>query len=153
MEGRRIFGSQEPKIEIDWVSTEDLWESLDQVFTKQRNITFDRYTFLTRKQLKGEPVENFYGCLQELSLNCDLRSHEENIIRDVFIANMQYGEIQAELQKEARTAKKALEVAMNVEMGIQNQLKTSGTAIHQATNEITTTSINYIQGSWNRSRP
>ena len=69
MEARRIFGSQEPNIQIDRVTTKDLWESLDRVFTKQRNVTFDRYTFLTRKQLKGEPVEKFYGCLWELSLN------------------------------------------------------------------------------------
>ena len=97
MEGRRIFDSQESNIKIDRVSTKDLWESLDQVFTKQRNITFDCYTFITRKQLKGEPVEKFYGCLRELSLNCDLGSYEEFIIRDVFIAKMQGGEIQREL--------------------------------------------------------
>ena len=59
MEGRRIFGSREPNIQIDRVTTKDLWESLDQAFTKQPNITFDRYTFLTRKQLKGEPVGKF----------------------------------------------------------------------------------------------
>ena len=87
MEGRRIFGSQEPTIQIVRETTKDLWESLEQVFTKQRKIIFDRYTFLTRKQLKGEPVEKFYGCLRELSLNCDLGSHEESIIRDVFIAS------------------------------------------------------------------
>ena len=97
MEGCRIFSSQEPTIQIDMISKKDLWESLDQVFTKQRKITFDRYTFLTQKQLKGEPVEKFYGCLRELSLNCDLSSHEESIIRDVFIANTQDGEIQREL--------------------------------------------------------
>ena len=77
MEGRRIFGSQEPNIQINRLSKKDLSESLDQVFTKQRNITFDRYTFLTRKQLKGEPVEKHYACLRELSLNCNLGSHEE----------------------------------------------------------------------------
>ena len=49
--------------------------------------------------MKGEPVEKFYGCLRELSLNCDLGSHKESIIRDVFIANMQDGEIQRELLK------------------------------------------------------
>ena len=27
MEGRRIFGSQEPIIQIDQISTKDLWES------------------------------------------------------------------------------------------------------------------------------
>ena len=108
MEGRRIFGSQELNIQIDRVTIKDLWESLDRVSTKQRNITFDWYTFLTRKQLKGEPVEKFNGCLRELSLNCDLGSYEESIIRGVFIANMQDGEIQRELLKKTRTAKKAL---------------------------------------------
>ena len=153
MEGRRIFGSQEPNIQIDRVTSKDLWESLDKVFTKQRNITFDWYTFLTRKQLKGEPVEKFYGCLRELSLNCDSGSHEESIIRDVFIANMQDGEIQRELLKETRTAKKALEIAMNIEMGIKNQLKMSGTSAQTATNEIISASVNNLKGSWNRSRP
>ena len=99
MEGRRIFGSQEPNIQIDRVTTKDLWESLDQVFTKQRNITFDSYTFLSRKQLKRGPVEKFYRCLRELFLNCDLGSHDESIIRDDSIANMQDGEIQRELLK------------------------------------------------------
>ena len=152
IEGSRIFGSQEPNIQIDRVTTKILWDCLDGVFTKQRNITFDRYTFLTRKQMKGEPVEKFYGCLRELSLNCDLGSHEESIIRDVFFANMQDGEIQRELLKETRTAKKALEVAMNIEMGIQNQLKISGTSLHNTTNEILSQSINSVQGSWNRTR-
>ena len=153
MEGRRIFCSQEPNIQIDRVTTNDFWESPDKVLTKQQNITFDRYTFLTRKQLKGEHVEKFYGCLRELSLNCDLGSHEESIIRDVFIANMQDGEIKRELLKETRTAKKALEIAMNIEMGIQNQLTKSGTSGQTATNEIMSASVNNVQGSWNRSRP
>ena len=88
-EGRGIFGSQEPTIQIDQISTKDLWDSFINFFTRQRNITFDLYTFLTQTQLKGKPVEKFYGCLRELSLNCDLSGHEESIIRDVFIANMQ----------------------------------------------------------------
>ena len=41
---------------------------------------------------------------------------------------------------------------MNIEMGIQNQLEIPGTTMHSTTNEITTTSVNNIQGSWNRSR-
>ena len=66
---------------------------------------------------------------------------------------MQDGEIQWELLKETRTAKKALEVAMNIEMGVQNQLKKSGTSARTTTNEITSASVNNVQGSWNRSRP
>ena len=86
-------------------------------------------------------------------MNCVLGSHEESIIRDVFIANTQDGEIQRELLKETRTAKKALEIAMNIEIGIQNQLKIFGTSAQTTTNEITSTTVNNVHGSWNRSRP
>ena len=96
---RRIFGSQEPIIEIDQISTKDLRESLDKIFTKQRNIIFDPYTFLNRKQLNGESVEKFYGCLRKLSLNCELGSHEESIIRDVFITRWRNSESATERNK------------------------------------------------------
>ena len=66
---------------------------------------------------------------------------------------MQDGKIQRELLKETRTAKKALEIAMNIEMRIQNQLKISGTSAPTSTNQITSASVNNVQGSWNRSRP
>ena len=65
---------------------------------------------------------------------------------------MQDGEIQREMLKETRTAKKALEIAMNIEMGIQNQLKISGSPASTTTNEITIQTITNVQGSWNRSR-
>ena len=71
IEGRRNFGSQESTIQIDQISTKDLWESLDNVFTKMRIITFDRCTCLTRRQLKREPVTTFYGCPREFSMNCE----------------------------------------------------------------------------------
>ena len=98
-------------------------------------------------------MEKFYGCLRELSLNCDLGSHEESIIRDVFIANMQDGEIQRELLKETRIAKKAFQIAINIEGGVQNQLKISGYSAQKLTNEITSTTVNNVQGFWKRSRP
>ena len=61
LEGRRIFGSPEPNIQIDQVTTKVLWESLDRVLTKQRNITFDRYTFHTRKQMKWKSFTVAFG--------------------------------------------------------------------------------------------
>ena len=43
---------------------------------------------------------------------------------------MQDREIQRELLKETRTPKKALELAINVEMSNQNKLKFSGTSAY-----------------------
>ena len=60
---------------------------------------------------------------------------------------MQNGEIQRGLPKETRTAKKALEMAINTEMSIQNQLKISGTAAYTASNQAANTSINSVQNS------
>ena len=66
---------------------------------------------------------------------------------------MQDGEIQRELLKETRTAKKAREIAMNIEMGIQNQLKISGTSAQTTTNKITSTDsgIDHVQRLTNSS--
>ena len=61
--------------------------------------------------------------MRELFLNCDLVSHEESLIRDDFFANMQDGEIQRELLTETRFPKKALELVINVKIGIQNHSK------------------------------
>ena len=97
-------------------------------------------------------MEKFYGCVRELSLNCDLGSHKESILRDVFTANMQDGEIQRELLKETKMAKKSLKLAINFEMGIQNQLKILGTDAYTVLNQVANTYINCIQNSWNRSK-
>ena len=68
------------------------------------------------------------------------------------MANMQAGEKQIELLKETRTAKKALELAINIEVGIQNQFKISGKGAYTVSNQIANPSINSIQNSWNRTK-
>ena len=105
-EGGQFFCAQEPTVQIDQMSTKDLWDTLNNVFRNHRSIIFDRYTVFTQKQLKEEPVEKLYGCFCEFSLNCDLGSHEEFIIRDAFIANMQDREIPQELLKKQGYPKK-----------------------------------------------
>ena len=68
-EGRRVFNSKNSAFNLDEISTKNLWDILDKTFIQFRNITFDRYLFLTRKQQKVEPIEKFYGHLKELSEN------------------------------------------------------------------------------------
>ena len=94
-------------------------------------------------------MEKFYGCLYEFFRNCNLGSHEESIIRDVFIDNMQDGENQRQLLKGTRTPNKALELAINIEMGIHNQLKISGTSANTLSNQLAIPSNNSVQKSWN----
>ena len=52
------------------MTTTEFWNSTENIFTKQRKITFDRYIFLNHKRFTGEPIETFWGFLRKLSLTC-----------------------------------------------------------------------------------
>ena len=138
-EGRKIFNSKNSTVNLDEISTKNLWDVLNTTFIRIHNITFHRYLFLTRKQQKGEPIEKFYGHLKELSENCDSGDKGDTIIRDVFIANMQNEDIQKELLKETVEPDKALAIAINIEMGTLNQLERNANK-----NELNST-VNQVQ--------
>ena len=68
-------------------------------------------------------MESFYGRLIELAENCNLGSEETTLICDAFILNMIDHETQKELLKETVEPSKALEIAIQMEIGAQNQQK------------------------------
>ena len=118
---RRILNYKNPHIMIDTLTTVDLWKIVEEAFIRPRNITFDRHVFQITKQHRGETVEHFYGKLKELTENCDFGNKEETLIRDVFITNLMDPEIQKELLKQTVEPRQALELAINMELGMQNQ--------------------------------
>ena len=106
---------------IDTLSTVDFWKIVEEAFIRPRNITFDRHVFLITKQLGVETVEHFYGKLRELVENCDFENKEETLIRDVFITNLMDPEIRKEHLKQTVEPCLALELAINMELGMRNQ--------------------------------
>ena len=122
-EGRRIFKSKYPHFQIEKQLFKDLWRAMEDSFTKVRNITYDRFVFYSYKLQKGESVESFYGRLIELAEDCTLVSEETTLIRNAFLLNMLDHETQKELwqMKETVETTKALEIAIQMEMGAQNQ--------------------------------
>ena len=72
---------------------------MEESFTKDRNITYDRFVFFSSKQQKGESVENFYGRLIVQAEKCSLGDEESTLIRDAFILNMMDNETRKELLK------------------------------------------------------
>ena len=145
-EGRRIFKSKYPHFQIEKQPFKDLWRAMEDSFTKVRNITYDRFVLYSCKQQKGESVESFYGRLIELAENCNLGSEETTLIRDAFILNMLDHETQKELLKETVDPPKALEIAIQMEMGAQNQQKINQNLMSG------NTSVNYINNNSMRNR-
>ena len=137
-EGRGVFNSKNSTVNLDKISTRNLWDVLNKTVFRIHNITFDRYLFLTRKQQKGEPIEKLYGHLKEFSKNSDLGEKGDTIIRDVFIANMQNKDIQKELLKETVEPDKALAMAINIEMATLNHLKMNAnkTELNSTVNQV-----------------
>ena len=118
---RRILNCKNPHILIDTLTTVDFWKIVEEAFIRPRNITFDRHVFLITKHLRGETVERFYGKLKELAENCDFENKEETLIRDVFITNLIDPKTQNELLKQTVELRQALELAINMELGMRNQ--------------------------------
>ena len=108
------------------------------------HITYDRFVFYSCKQQKGESIESFYGRLIELAENCTLGSEETTLIRDAFILNMIDHETQKELLKETVEPSKALEIAIQMEMGAQNQQKINQNLI-SGTNSVNSFNSNHIR--------
>ena len=144
-EGRRLLTQKFPHDNIYDLTTLKLWKMMEIALIRPRNITFDRYVFFSRKQKKGETVEQFYSILKELSENCDFENREEAIIRDIFITNMLDNDIQRELLRDTVEPERALSIAVNMEMGNQNQQRIS------TNNEATGSTVNAIQ-QFNRFR-
>ena len=135
---------QEPHIMIDTLTTVGFWKIVEEAFIRPRNITFDRHVFLIKKQLRGETVEHFYGKLKELAQNCDFENKEETLIRDVFFTNLIDHEIQKELLKRTVESRQALELAINMELGMRNQHQ-----IQQHNKIVIPTNVNTVQFSGN----
>ena len=124
-EGRRLLTHKFPNDNIYDLTTPKLSEMTEIAFIRPRNITFDRYVFFSRKQKKGETVEQFYSILKKLAENCDFENREEVIIRDIFITKMLDDDIQRELLPDTVDPKRAFSIALSMEMGHQNQQRIS----------------------------
>ena len=79
-EWQRIFKSKHPHFQIEKQTFKELWQAMEDSFTKVRNITYDRFVFYSCKQQKGESVESVYGRLIEQAENCSLVSEETTLI-------------------------------------------------------------------------
>ena len=58
-EGRKMHARKLSHTNVESKSTMELWDELEQTFIRPRNVTFDRYLLLTRKQHRGETMEQF----------------------------------------------------------------------------------------------
>ena len=154
-EGRRLLTQKLPHDNIYNLTTLKLWEMTEIAFIRPRNFTFDRYEFFSRKQKKGETVEQCYSILKVLAENCNFENWEQVIVTDIFITNMLDDDIQRELLRDTVDPERALSIAVNMEMENQNQQRISSSNNNSAANKTINArpSYNRFRGASARENP
>ena len=112
---------------MDLLTTVEFWQIWNlHSFVSETLLLIGTCSLLTNSQ-KEESIEHLFRKLIELSENCDLGNQEDNLIRDIFIANMQDPETQRELLRETLEPPQALRLAINMELGQRKQLQSLNT--------------------------
>ena len=96
-EGCRTYHQRNLNTRIERCTTKELVHELSLTFTRPRNLTFDRFQFFRALQQSNESLETFYSRLRELGSHAKLEHFEEDLVKDLFISNMQSSNIQMEL--------------------------------------------------------
>ena len=117
-----MHGKKFPHTNVETKTTQEIWEELEITFIRPKNVTFDWYLLLTRRQQRGETMEQFPSSLRSLAEHCQVGHLEDELLRDIFTANMIDPEIQKEQIKVTLSPERALEVAIGIELGARNQL-------------------------------
>ena len=122
LEGRKKHTRNFPHTIVENKTTQEIGEELELTFIRPRNVTFDRFLLLTRKQQREETMQQFHSSLRSLAEHCQLAHLEDELLRDIFTANMVDHEIQKELSKTTLNPEKALELAVSIELEFRSQL-------------------------------
>ena len=120
-EARRTYHQKNPHTQIEKCTTNELVHELNITFTIPRNTTFDRFKFFKSMQQSHESLETFYSRLREAGALCKFKDLEEDLVKDLFISNMNNTSNQMDLLSEVRTPQQVLNFAINRERGQANQ--------------------------------
>ncbi len=94
LEGRRQLIQRFPHVQLSELHFHELWDYLDQDFLVERNITVERVKILSRRKRPPETLEQCHAALTGLAAKCRLGNLEDELIRDVFISNIEHLELQ-----------------------------------------------------------
>ena len=80
-----------------------------------------RVTFFTRRRQDNESLEQFYGLLTGLASKSQLAQLERELVRDVFISNLNVPELQKKFRSKPYTPERVFAVVSSRERGLADQ--------------------------------
>ena len=96
-EGKKRFLQKNPHVEVTKMLFKDITELAEVSFQKVKCMTYERYKLFTRMQESGESLEVFHAALTAQTARSELRTLENEIVRDLFISKMKNMTLQGTL--------------------------------------------------------
>ena len=94
---RKLFKDKFPEVAIWNLTVQEMEGNGAGCFRVVRNRTRDRHLFLSRKQMQGELMQQFWHALNGSAAKCKLGEITTTLVQDVFILNMNDKETQKKL--------------------------------------------------------
>ena len=120
-EGQSRFQQRHPHASLRGLKFSEFWDLIEDLFLKCRNVIVDRVKFFTRRQKPNGSLERFHSVLSDLAPKCQLAQLERELVRDVFIPNINVIELQQKFCKKLIAPERVLALAIDYERGIEDQ--------------------------------
>ena len=89
-------------------------------FDKTQSVTYERYKLLNRAQETGETLEAVHAALTAQAAKAELGTHEDELVRDLFISKMKNVVLQDTLTFETFSPGEVLKRALKFEQSKQD---------------------------------
>ena len=101
----------------------ELWGQIDDLFAEARNVTVKRVILFSRKHEEGETLEQHHAALTELAAECEFGTLVAQLVRDLFVTNVNKLELQRKFCIEFTTPERVLKQAIAREREVSSQKK------------------------------
>ena len=114
-EGLRIYNTFQFKV-AETNKIDVLIKRFDLYFQPKKNIVYERYRFLSRKQLDGETIQHFVTDLKNRARNCEFGELQDSMVCSMLVCGLQSDKIRERLLENGDiTLEEALKICQSLE--------------------------------------
>ena len=118
-EGKKKFVQKNSHVEVSKLEFRQMVALANTSFDKSQSVTYERYKLFNRSQEIGESLEAFQAALTAQAARAELRTLEDELVRDLFISKMKNVVLQDTLTFETFSPEEVMKRALKFEQSKQ----------------------------------
>jgi len=135
-EGLELFNTFKFNAANDQISLNEVIQKFEEYCEPLKNITFERYQFLSRKQLHEESFDEFISALHALITSCEYGDMQDTMMKDAIVLGIADDQLRETYLRDSNLSlQKALQMGQAAERARQ-QMKEINKDNHSAVNAL-----------------